>query len=264
MAVMSSSPLLPPPPAPADHWALFLDVDGTLLEFAATPDGVRVPAGLIDTLAEMHRHLQGALALVSGRPLDQIDALFAPLVLPAAGLHGLQRRDAHGAGGASPQTRAEVARPAALAALRIAAEAVAARFPGAVVEDKGATLALHWRGNARAQDDLRALAEAALARLPGYRAQPGDHVIELRPHGADKGAAIAAMLDALPFRDRMPVFVGDDHTDEHGFEVAVERGGLAILVGKRQPSMATHGLQDPAAVREWLTAAGSGHARNKG
>jgi len=236
---------LPPPPAIADDWALFLDVDGTLLDFSDTPAGVRVPPGLVEALGRLQRRLQGALALVSGRSLAQLDDLFAPLHLPAAGLHGLERRHAG--------DRVDAPAPAVpLEQLRDNARALTARYPGAVVEDKGATLALHWRGNPEAAAPFRGLAGAALPWLHEYRLQHGNQVVELRPSGGDKGTAIAAMLDEPPFAGRTPVFVGDDLTDEHGFEVVLGHGGLAVLVGGRRPSIARHGLGDPAAVFEWL------------
>lgn len=244
---------LPPPPSPHARWALFLDVDGCLLDFAATPDGVVVPPGLHDALATCAEALGGALALVSGRSVDTLDALFSPLVLPAAGLHGLERR--HGDAIADgPRT------PVALAAVRRAAGEVAATHPGSVVEDKGVTLALHWRSaGPGAGHALQAFALEALPQLPGYRLQHGKQVVELRPGGngrggadADKGSAIAAFLEEPPFAGRVPVFAGDDLTDEHGFAVANARGGISILVGQRAGSAARHGLRDPADVRAWL------------
>lgn len=244
---MDATPQLPPPPAIADDWALFLDVDGTLLSFAGTPDAVRVPAGLVNALASLQQRLDGALGLVSGRPLAQLDALFAPLKLPAAGLHGLERR--HADNHVDPPTP-----PVLLAALRHNADVVVQRFPGALIENKGSTLALHWRGNPDAEQPLRDLAEAALPWLHDYRLQAGDCVVEVRPVGTDKGDAIAALLDEVPFAGRHPVFVGDDLTDEHGFEVVLERGGLAVLVGDRAPSRARHRLRDPASVLAWLSA----------
>ncbi len=236
---------LPAPPAIADDWALFLDVDGTLLGFAATPDDVRVPPGLVETLTTLQRRLDGALALVSGRPLAQLDVLFAPLRLPAAGLHGLERR--HADNHVDPPTP-----PVLLSALRHNADALIQRYPGALVEDKDTTLALHWRGNPDAEQPLRDLAETALPWLHDYRLQAGDGVIELRPTGTDKGEAIALLLDEPPFAGRRPVFVGDDLTDEHGFEVVIDRGGLAVRVGDREPSLARYRLHDPAAVCAWL------------
>lgn len=235
----------PRPPAPAGDWALFLDVDGCLLDFAGAPDTVTVPAPLRATLTLLSQHLQGALALVSGRALANVDGLFAPLRLPTAGLHGLERRSA-------AQQVAAPSIPPALAAIHAEALQIAAHYPGALVEDKGAALALHWRAMPAAAIALRAFAEVALPRLPGYCLQHGNHVIELRPAAGDKGAAILALLDEPPFRGRVPVFAGDDLTDESGFAVVNAHAGLSVLVGGREPSAAHYALRNPAAVRAWL------------
>ena len=128
---------------------------------------------------------------------------------------------------------------------------------GALVEDKGAALALHWRQAPDAADALRRFADVALPWLQGYRLQPGDPVVELRPATADKGDAIAAFMDEAPFSGRRPVFAGDDLTDEHGFAVVDERDGLSVLVGGRKGSSARYGLRDPADLRAWV---GSGNA----
>ena len=241
---------LPPPPAIEDDHALFLDVDGTLLEFAPSPDEVRVPGELRAWLATLHARLDGAVALVSGRSLATLDALLAPQSMPAAGLHGLERR--HGRRG----HRAPRA-PAGLALVRAEAEQVAARHPGAVVEDKGAALALHWRAAPQASGELQAFARAALPRLPGYRLQPGNDVLELRPGAhkggrADKGAAILAFMGEPPFAGRRPVFAGDDLTDEAGFAAVNARDGISVLVGPPRESAAHFGLADTAAVHAWL------------
>jgi trehalose-phosphatase len=246
----------PRPPAPADDWALFLDVDGCLLDFADAPDAVIVTDALRTTLDALAQRLQGALALVSGRSIAAIDALFSPLRLPAAGLHGLERRSATAHAAPPPA-------PTALAAIRAEAATIARNWPGVLVEDKGAALGLHWRVASHARDAVRAFAEAALPRLPGYRLQHGDHVVELRPANGDKGTAIRAMLDEPPFRDRIPVFAGDDLTDECGFAVVNASGGLSVLVGAREPSAAHYGLRDPAAVRSWLGSASRGPAQGR-
>ncbi|QSX78527.1 trehalose-phosphatase [Agrilutibacter solisilvae] len=244
---MSADPdRLPPPPSPARDWALLLDVDGTLLEFAPHPDGVRVPDGLVDDLARLHAALGGALGLVSGRRLETLDALFAPLVLPAIGLHGLQRRDAGVSVHAAPHEWAVVC---------AGALALCAKFPGALVEDKGLTLALHWRNAPAAEEPLREFAHSALIQLPGYQLQPGHDVVELRPDGHDKGDGILAMLQSPAFQGRLPVFVGDDLTDEHGFDAVNLRHGLSVRVGHREPTAAMYGLRDPAHVRRWLAQA---------
>lgn len=224
---------------------MFLDVDGCLLDFAATPDGVAVPPALRVRLEALSRQLDGALALVSGRSIARLDALFAPLRLPAAGLHGLERRHA------DLRIDPPAAAPA-LAAIRDDAIRLAAKYPGTVIEDKGATLALHWRAEPLAASDFEAFAMMALPKLPGYRLQQGDHVVELRPAIEDKGSAIAAFLEETPFGGRLPVFVGDDLTDEHGFEVVNRRGGISVLVGDREPSVAQCHLRDVAEVHAWL------------
>ncbi len=248
----AETPVLPPPPPIDDSCALFLDVDGTLLDFAPSPDEVSVPGHLREALRALHRRLDGAVALVSGRSLATLDTLLAPHVMPAAGLHGLERR--HGRRG----HRAPRA-PAALALVRTEAERVAARHPGAIVEDKGAALALHWRAAPQASGELQAFAIAALPRLPGYRLQPGNDVLELRPAEhkggrADKGAAILAFMDEAPFAGRRPVFAGDDITDEAGFAAVNARDGVSVLVGLPRESAAHFALAGPAAVHAWIGA----------
>lgn len=238
-------PPRPRPPAPADDWALFLDVDGCLLDLADTPGAVSVPPRLRATLASLSRRLDGALALVSGRSLAVIDALFSPLQLPAAGLHGLELRSA-------TLRQPPPPRSPALAAIIEEANGVARDWPGVVIEDKGAALGLHWRAAPGAKEVLREFAEAALPRLPGYRLQPGNQVVELRPADGDKGAAISALLGQPPFRGRTAVFAGDDITDEAGFAAVNARAGISVLVGDREPSAAHYALRSPHAVRRWL------------
>lgn len=245
-------PRRPRPPAPADDWALFLDVDGCLLDFAQAPDAVTVPPALQATLQALAQRLDGAVALVSGRSLASIDELFAPLELPASGLHGIEQR--------SPQRRVPAPEaPPAMAAVREEAQQVARAYPGAIVEDKGPSLALHWRAAPQATGALRAVADAALPRLPGYCLQHGDSVVELRPATSDKGSAILALMDEPEFRGRVPVFLGDDLTDESGFAIVNAHGGISVLVGGREPSAAHYGLADPQAVRAWLAAISHSH-----
>ena len=251
IAGMTTLPPLPAPPPIAPDWAVFLDVDGCLLDFAVAPDAVLVTDELRDVLSRLHAALGGALALVSGRPLAQLDALFAPLRLPAAGLHGLQRRD-HGHGDANDDV------PPALALIGQRARALAGKFPGAVIEDKGAALAFHWRGagaGAGAGEALRQYAESVLIDLPGYRLQPGKQVIELRPDGAHKGSAIDHMMTQPPFAGRTPVLFGDDLTDEAGFVAVAAAGGHGVIVGDRRPTAAGFAVDNPAAVHAWLQGA---------
>ena len=164
---------LPSPPAVAPDWALFLDVDGTLLDFAQAPGDVHVDPGLLDTLAILHGRLDGALALISGRTLAQLDALFAPLHLPAVGLHGLERRD-DGHLTRSPRTPA-------LDVVIASARALAGKYPGALVEDKGTTVALHWRG-------------ASAADMP---VPVSDTAISIKPVNAEGAKGILIVVSAL-------------------------------------------------------------------
>jgi trehalose 6-phosphate phosphatase len=233
----------PPPPALPERCALFLDVDGTLLEFQDDPGTVALPSGGLDTLARLADRLGGALAVVSGRPLATLDQVFTPLLLPAAGMHGQQLRGA-------PEAPREV--PEALAELHRQATVLAHRYPGVRVEDKGGAVALHWRAAPQAADALQALAARFAPRLDGYRIQPGDQVLELVPADVDKGRAVRRLMEHPPFAGRTPVFVGDDLTDEYGFEAANALGGWSVLVGRRPNSHAMYALPDVTAVHAWL------------
>ncbi len=212
---------------------------------AGAPDAVVMPGRLPEVLTALSQRLDGALALISGRSLEDVERLFVPLQLPIAGLHGLERRSAAGSSSAPPT-------PPTWDVVREAAATVIASHPGTLLEDKGAALALHWRNAPQAASELLAFAEATLPRLPGYRLQHGDHVVELRPAAGDKGTAIVALLDEPPFRGRIPVFAGDDVTDEAGFAVVNARGGVSVAVGSREPTCAHYALRDPTAVRAWL------------
>jgi trehalose 6-phosphate phosphatase len=236
----------PPLPAASASWALFLDVDGTLLEHAERPDAVRVDPVLGRLLAHLHRATGGALALISGRAVADLDALFAPLVLPAAGQHGLERRDASG--------RLHL-HPFPVPALRRAAARLAefaAQHAGLFFEDKGRNLALHYRQAPQLAEAARGAAFAAAAELgDGFELQAGKMVIEIKPGGRDKGLAIEDYLREPPFAGRIPVFVGDDLTDEYGFGVINRLGGHSVKVGGG-PSAARWRLAGAAEVRAWL------------
>lgn len=235
----------PPVPEATGPWALFLDVDGTLLDLEPTPDAVRVPAGLAGLLANLRRKLDGALAFVSGRPIATLDRLFAPLEVPCAGLHGVERRDARGHLHRATQDES------ILCELRRSAFELARALPGVLVEDKHYTVALHYT---RAQEHQAALfaAAAAIAGRTGFELQAGHNIYELKPPGADKGAALTAFLEEAPFLGRRPVFLGDDLTDEYAHAVTRGHGGMAIQVGARCASVAQFMLEDPASVLRWL------------
>lgn len=234
-------------PVPNTEWALFLDVDGTLLEIAPTPDGVRVPARLKSLLSGLAEAAGGALAFVSGRPIAQLDRWFAPLRIPSAGLHGLERRDAAGKiHRASFDERALQRARAFLAAL-------VKSNPGLLLEDKQMTLALHYRQAPELEATARKGAAHAL-ELAGdaFCVLDGKMVLELKPDGFSKSLAIAAFLAEPPFAGRTPLFVGDDRTDEAGFSYVNGLGGIAVHVGNNPDTRARWRLPDVAAVHQWL------------
>jgi len=240
----------PPPRLRADT-ALFLDIDGTLLELAPTPDGVRVDAGVTALLPALAGRLGGAVALITGRAMADADHLFSGLALPIAGQHGLERRSADGT------LHRDVPPLAALERLRGVLSQFAARHDGLFLEDKGATLALHYRQApalaSLVHRTLRAHMTAALAFESGWRLQPGKSILEIKPDGRDKGTAILEYMTEPPFAGRLPVFVGDDLTDEYGFAAVTSAGGWSVKVG-RGPTSAHFRLRDVTAVRAWLAA----------
>ena len=228
--------------------ALFLDVDGTLLEIAAEPRAVRVPDELRARLSALQRAGGGALALVSGRAIADLDALFAPLTLPSAGLHGFEHRGASGAYGTRPTPSA-----VALESARQAMLQLARRHPGLLVEDKKFALALHYRGAPHLEDTVvREMEEVAAGVARDLELQRGKMVVELRPTGATKAQAVAAFLDEAPFAGRVPVFIGDDLTDEPAFELVNRLQGISVIVSDTRASAARARLGDVSAVRGWL------------
>lgn len=228
------------------NWALFLDVDGTLLEITEPPDAVAVPDGLTSMLGTLASSLGGALAVVSGRRLDDLDRLFAPLHLPAAGIHGLEHRAADGR--TDMLGKIETLDP-----FRVPLMEFAEAHDGAFVEDKGRALALHYRGAPEAETPARRLVAQLLSRHDdGVRVIDGKMVFEIKPKLADKGRAVARFMGEPPFHGRRPVFIGDDVTDEDAFRAVNERGGLSIRVGDRPDSAARYLLADVGAVLGWL------------
>jgi trehalose 6-phosphate phosphatase len=227
--------------------ALFLDVDGTILDLAERPDEVVTPPGLVTTLQRTERKLAGALALISGRPIRDLDRLFEPLRLRASGVHGAEMRLDPG----GPLTSALGAAELPRSLLSELTRAVGA-FPGAFVEDKRFSVAIHYRLAPRAERPLRE-AVMRIVNSAGIAVEVMDAhcAIEVKACGCDKGGAIAAFLSTPAFRDRTPIFIGDDATDESGFAVVAARGGYAFSVGRRRPgAMAT--FSQPSAVRDWL------------
>ncbi|OGS95881.1 MAG: trehalose-phosphatase [Gallionellales bacterium RIFCSPLOWO2_02_FULL_57_47] len=234
------------PPAASVEWAFFLDIDGTLIDIAATPDAVFVDTALLDLITHLHRASGGGVALVTGRTISDIENRIGMPRLPLAGQHGLERRDAAG------RLWIHAAPPAAKFAIKKALEPVLARHPGLLLEDKGMTLALHYR----MAPHLASYAQRLMFRLAsdadaGLEVQHGKRVAEVKPSGIDKGTAVAEYLSEFPFKGRRPVFIGDDLNDEHGFAEVNKLDGISIKVGKG-PSCARFRLPDVAAVRRWL------------
>jgi trehalose 6-phosphate phosphatase len=235
------------PPAAQTGWAYFLDVDGTLLDIVETPNAIQVDAALLDLIARLYRASDGAVALISGRALSDLDQRLGMLRVPMAGQHGLERRDVAG------RLWIHAPPPEAKSAIKAALAPVLERHPGMLLEDKGLTLALHYRRAPR----LASYAHRLMARLATAGAlelQKGKRVVELKPAGIDKGTAIGEYLAEPPFLGRRPVFIGDDANDEHGFAEINRVDGLSIKVGQGS-TCGRYRLANVAAVRTWLAGA---------
>lgn len=242
----ADSPTTPELPPATEGHALFLDVDGTLLSIAEHPDAVQVSAELLTLLDTLNQRLCGAVALVSGRTIADLDGLFSPLRLTCAGVHGLERRGADG-------TVHEVASAGHLDPLRAPLTDFVKAREGLLLEDKHQSLALHYRNAPQHEAEIKSL----LADLMGtgtsaLELKRGKMVVEVKPAGANKGTAIEAFMEEAPFVGRIPVFIGDDVTDEDGFSSVNQMGGLSIRVGFDETSAATFTLPDEDAVMAWL------------
>lgn len=226
--------------------AFFFDFDGTLVELASTPDGVIVPPAVVDSLAQLRRLTRGAVAVVSGRGIESIDAFLGMPDLPIAGLHGAERRDASG-----DTVRLGFNDDRLLRMERVLAELVN-EHPGTLLEIKGAALALHYRNAPLAETVAREATQRLVdEHADAYVLQPGKMVFEIKPKNVDKGRALAAFLDEPPFVGRTPVFAGDDLTDEKAFAVVNERGGLSIKVGAGETSARSR-VQSVGEFVDWL------------
>ena len=232
---------------PKPDWALFLDVDGTLLDLAETPGAVVVPRDLPPSLSRVSQALGGALALVSGRAIADIDHLFQHFVCAAAGVHGLELRP-----NGAPLRR--VAEPIPEEQCR-QLSTTAIGLDGVIVEDKGGSVALHYRLAPDLRETLARRIEAVLAdpAFEEFDLRPGKMLWEVRRSGIDKGRAVEALMADPPFIGRTPVFVGDDETDLDGFAGARRLGGFALPVGDALAAQG-YGFAAPADVRAWLAA----------
>ena len=227
-------------------WSLFLDFDGTLVDIVEKPEAVAVDPALPAVLAQLKQRLGGALALVSGRPISFLDARFRPHRFDAAGLHGTEHRIA---GRHSP------CRPEDHPALREAVDKLYAALethPGILIEDKGCSVAIHWRMAPHQADFARETAQTMVEALgPDYRIQSGKAVAEILPASSGKGPVIETFLQAEPYRGRCPIFIGDDVTDENGFKSVNAHDGLSVRVGPGA-TVAQARVGTPAALRHSL------------
>ena len=237
-----------PPRDLLDRASLLLDLDGTLLDLIDRPDEVVADPELRDLLHALSVRLGGRLAVISGRSLDQIDAILGPVAqtLAACGSHGLEYR----VGGAVDRPERPEALDVAAARLRPFAQ----DHPGVLVEDKSLGVALHYRQIPEVEPDARALARVVADEL-ALAIQPGKMMIELRLAGGDKGVAVERLMQRPPMAGSVPVFAGDDLTDEPAFAAARRLGGHGILVGALRPTSADFALGSPAALRAWLAGA---------
>lgn len=229
-------------PQPGADAAWFFDFDGTLVDLAQTPDAVRAPDDLVPVIGRL-LELNVAVAIVSGRPLAEIDAFLAPLQLPAAGVHGSERRDALGQIHHIPVPDLNPA----IEALR----ALCGTHPDLLCEVKPGALALHYRRVPHLGPLCLDAMEQAAQAVTGMTVLRGKMVAELKSAQADKGAAVRAFLAEPPFRGRRPWYFGDDVTDESAFAAVQDQGGVAVKLGEGD-SVAAHRLDGPAALREWL------------
>ncbi len=229
-----------------DNAALFLDFDGTLAEFANRPDAVVVAPGLADLLASLQAKLDGALAILSGRTLDELDNFLAPLSFPAAGNHGRDLRWSDGSVEPAdiPDISLELER----------AEDFAASRPGVLVEKKAGAFALHYREAPHHEDAVRDFMQSLADIRDDMALMPNKMLFELKDAHSNKGAALHAHMERQPFVVRTPVFIGDDANDEPGIEAAQNAGGIGIKVGPGD-SAARHRLDDVSAVHLWLRSA---------
>ncbi|WP_274631394.1 trehalose-phosphatase [Arvimicrobium flavum] len=229
--------------------ALFLDIDGTLIEHQSHPTGAKPDSELLDLLQGAHRQLGGALALVTGRSIEMVDAMFEPLELPVAGIYGLEHRLRPG----EPATYA--AEPPDLAAVADALHQEFHTVEGIYFERKGPVLAVHTRAAPAAFASVKQAAEAALSRLSeGYRIVAGNAGLEFVPIDALKSAAIHRFLGIAPFAGRRPVFFGDDISDESGFEFVNAHGGISVRVAPKGTTAASFVVNTVAEVRRLLHA----------
>lgn len=236
-----------PKPLRLEESALFLDLDGTLAPIAERPQDVRPCARRTRLLERLNEGLEGRLAVITGRTLDDVDRILEGRITCVSAVHGLVRRDRDG------QLHMPAPHPG-LARAVTALHAFAARDPGLIVEEKGPSVALHYRMARPRAAESRVIARR-LADETGLVLQEGDMVEELRPPGPAKGDGIRSFMQTAPFEGARPIFIGDDATDEHGFAEVARLGGYGVLVGHPRATAAGFGLRNVEDVLAWLEAA---------
>lgn len=227
--------------------SLFLDFDGTLVELAPSPGAVKVEKALRSLLTRLQSVLDGRLVLLSGRAVADLRGHLHPVTVAVGGSHGLEFSAVEG-----EVIAAE--RPAGLTEAVEEFRKLETQYPGVLVEEKPLSVALHYRGAPQAELVCHAAAERA-AMESGMTLQFGKMLVELKPASGDKGTALRHFMTQPTFAGTTPIFIGDDLTDEHGFEAARELGGAGVLVGPERGTAATYRLEDVGAVRSWLQAA---------
>lgn len=234
-------------PRPRPDWALFLDFDGCLVEIAPRPLDILVDPGVVQLLQRIDAALTGALAIVTGRPIAEIDMFLGELRLPVAGLHGAERRRADGS------LEVVEIRHADLDGIARKLTSFANEREGVLLEDKGISLALHYRNAPQEEAACREIMDTLLAS-DALVVLDGKKVLEIKPRDIDKGRAVRAFMAEPPFSGRVPVYCGDDITDEAGFAAANDLGGTSIRVGPLAPTLAEFSSHSVAAFRVWLEA----------
>jgi trehalose 6-phosphate phosphatase len=244
MTTVTHAGLPPPPILNLQTQALFIDFDGTLVEIAQRPDQIRIDADLRLLLAGLGRAMSGCLVVVSGRSIAALDSYLGGAVPLLAGIHGAEIR---GIAGVDPE-------PVLQTALDRVRQALRTEAGGLLVEDKALSIALHYRETPELAAWAESLAQSLAVESKGILSvQPGHMVVELKPFAARKGDVVRLFLADPSFRGRRPVFIGDDLTDESGFEAALAAGGHGVLVGASRPTAARFGLAGVGAVRSWLS-----------
>ncbi len=228
-----------------EQYCVFLDFDGTLVEIEDRPDDVRIDAATLQLIERLRDKVGRALALVSGRDIHVIDRLLYPLVLPVAGVHGLQRRDASG------RLHSPVIDQNVVEAIASQVQAEFRSEPGVVIEKKTGAVAIHFRLRPDFEKKCHALARKIIRGRPDLHIIKSKMVCEIRLQGNDKGAVIATFLEERPFKGRKPIFAGDDATDEPGFVAVNACGGVSIKIGE-DPTAARHRAANTLELRNWL------------